>query len=144
MSVDAVNKASLVRKLIIDRAGLSQAEVAAGKADPDFEAIVDALVDVHRGKEVLYGNYMETHGSEPENFCLIQHFCDTKRKYVRAENFVKLKADNKSVELVQLLDTYADMAVYSIMGVQMVMHLMNRKTAEIKKEVEGVRYEQSF
>lgn len=139
MPVNSIDQES-IRKLIVERAGLTQKDIEQGKPDQVFETIVAALVDVHRGKEVLYGNYMETHGSEPENFCIIQHFCDTKRKYVRSENFVKLKADNKDVELVQLLDTYADMAVYSIMGVQLIMHLMTRG----KTKSQGDKYESSF
>ena len=120
-----------ITQLLVQRAGLTPADVEMGKPDFQFESILRGLVDIHRGKEVLYGNYMETHGSEPENFCLVQHFCDTKRKYVRAENFVKLKSDGKDLDLMQLLDTYSDLAVYAAMGIQLTLHLIERKKNEI-------------
>lgn len=113
--------------VLVGRAGLTKQDVAMGKPDEVFENILEALVQIHRGKEVLYGNYMETHGSEPENFCLIQHFCDLKRKYVRAENFVKLKAEGKPLDLNQLVDTYSDLAVYAAMGIQLTYHLMDER-----------------
>ena len=116
-----------LQKLLIERAGLSQELIDKGTPDEIFEGILDALKSIHTGKGVLYGSYLETHGSEPANFCLIQHFCDTKRKYVRAENFVKQRADGVEHDINELLDTYSDLAIYAIMGIQLINHLQQRR-----------------
>lgn len=122
-----------IKSLLLRRAGLTVDEVSKGKSDPSFENLMNVLSDIHRGKEVLYGSYLETHGSEPENFCLVSHFCDMKRKYVRAENIVKIKSEGGDVGLIELLDTYSDLAVYAVMGVQMIIHLQQRK---LKQELQ--------
>lgn len=130
---------------LVERAGLSFNDVVMGAHDPDFEAITEAMIQIHRGKEVLYGNYLKTHGSEPAKFSLIQHFCDTKRKYVRAENFIKLHSEDKAPSLEQLMDTYSDLAVYAIMGVQLVFHLMAREDKErAQKDVGSIEDEIPF
>lgn len=116
-----------MRAKLLERAGLTEEMVSRGKVDYAFEEILEAMREIHRGKEVLYGNYMETHGDEGETFSLIQHFCDTKRKYVRAENFVKQQADGGNISLDELLDTYCDLAVYSIIGVQLIFHLLEKR-----------------
>lgn len=120
---------SNVRQFLIERAGLTQETISKGSFDAEFETILGALIDIHRGKEVLYGNYIKTHGSEPETFSIVQHFCDMKRKYIRAENFVKIKSEKEfDIDLVELIDTYSDLAVYAAMGVQLLIHLKQRKT----------------
>lgn len=116
------------RAILLNRAGITPELLEAGEVDQQFEFILEALGTIHRGKEALYGNYLETHGDEPTNFALVQHFCDLKRKYVRAETFVKKRLDGQHISLEEMLDTYADLAVYGAMGVQLVLHLINRGT----------------
>ncbi len=109
---------------LIERSGLSVEIIAAGEHDPEFADIVGALNDIHQGKQVLYGDYVKTHGSESPSFTLLQHFCDLKRKYVRAEHFIKLQLNNDAPPIEELLDTYADMAVYSVMGIQAINRIL--------------------
>lgn len=124
---------------LVKRSGLTDEEIAKGKPDLNFERILKGLCDIHRGKEALYGNYLETHGKDPDAFFLTQHFCDLKRKYVRAENFIKQfdPKDKDGIQLEQLIDTYSDMAVYAVMGIQAVFHIINRRVDEMRaaKEV---------
>lgn len=116
-----------LRDELIARAGIDSRTIDMGRPDDMFNSILDALRDIHRGKEVLYGDYLKTHGSEPDQFFLTQHFCDLKRKYVRADNFIKRYIEDKnSISLDQLLDTYSDLAVYAIMGIQCINHVMER------------------
>lgn len=126
------------RILLLQRAGITDELLEVGEVDQLFEKILEALGAIHRGKEALYGNYLETHGDEPTNFALVQHFCDLKRKFVRAENFVKKRLDGQNISLVEMLDTYSDMAVYGAMGVQLCLHLMTRgKDADSDRERSG-------
>lgn len=109
-------------KLILQRSGLSDEMVMKGKSDMQFDAILQALSDVHKGKEVLYGSYLETHGEDPKIFSLVTHYADIKRKFVRVENIIKAMSKDKDISIDELLDTYADMAVYAVMGIQLINH----------------------
>lgn len=117
---------------LIKRAGLTIDMVEKGKRDHYFEEILDGLEMVHRGKEVLYGRYLEIHGSDPQMFALMEHFADLKRKYVRAEHFMKHSMEGVEIDILELYDTYTDMAVYAAMGVQLIEHLMERENAPDK------------
>ena len=119
-----------IKDYLLKRAGLTKEDSLSGPLDSTFDEIAFALCDVRQGKEKLYGNYIENNGGEPEVFCLVQHFCDIKRKFVRAENITKLKSEGKEVDLEHLIDTYADLAVYSMIGIQLIMHLMERNQSE--------------
>lgn len=123
-------KAIEARDLLMSRAGITVEQLEAGKDDYMFKAILEAMEKIYKAKQVQYGNYIETHGSEPKVFSLIQHFCDIKRKYVRAEHAIKRMADFEVFELKDMLDTYSDMAVYSAMGVQLLLHIMEREQNE--------------
>ena len=118
-----------MRDYLISRAGLSKEMVALGKGDQQFSEILAALEAIHKGKQALYGNYLETHGADPLKFCLMEHYGDIKRKFVRSENFMKKLMDGKDIPLSELLDTYSDIAVYGALGVQLILHLMERQNA---------------
>ena len=115
-----------LRQKLLDRAGITEELLEQGDDDADFHEILEALGAIHIGKSVLYGDYMETHGSDPELFCLIMHFCDLRRKFLRAENFIHMRADGKNISKTELLDTYTDIAVYGMLGVQLLEHLAKR------------------
>ena len=121
------------KKILLARAGITPELIAAGAEDVPFDQIMDALMDIHKGKSALYGNYMETHGAkdDPELFCLMEHYCDIRREWLRAENFIKKSAAGEDIALEELLDTFSDMAVYSALGIQLVFKLMARKDEEI-------------
>jgi hypothetical protein len=98
--------------------------------DIRFFSVMLALGEIHSAKSKLYGDYMETHGSEPELMALTQHFCDIKRKFVRAENYIRLRNEGDKIPLDDLLDTYADLAVYGIMGLELIFHILERDYSE--------------
>lgn len=114
---------------LIERAGLTQDLINMGSADEGFKDIVQAMLAIHKGKEVLYGNYMETHGSDPKYFALMEHYADVKRKFVRADNYLKKALAGADIDIMELLDTYCDIAVYGAIGVQLVLHLKERENA---------------
>lgn len=112
-------------KMVV-RAGLTSHTIGLGSDDPGFTDILGGMSYVHQGKEVLYGKYLETHGSDPEMFALMEHFADIKRKFVRAEQFMKKRMDGKDISIDELFDTYSDLAIYGALGVQLVQHLIER------------------
>jgi len=116
--------------LMIERAGLSSSILSHGTSDPTFDLVLQGIRQIHNGKEVLYGSYMETHGSDPTLFALMEHFADIKRKFVRAETFLKKNMSGQKIGLVELFDTYVDIAVYGALGVQLLAHLMTRELNE--------------
>lgn len=123
-----MTKTLTTRELLLKRAGLTPAMVQRGKTDEFFTVVMDALSDIYKGKQVLYGNYLETHGGDPTQFALMEHFSDIKRKYVRAQAFMKEYFNGShDMPLDELLDTYSDLAVYGAIGVQLVLHLIARE-----------------
>ncbi len=113
-----------------DRAGVTSMLAQASPPSEDFVAILEGMKDIHRAKTILYGNYIKTHGSDPQLFALMEHFSDIKRKYVRAEHFMKLVMSGKDMSTDELFDTYSDLAVYAAMGVQLLIHLGERDQNE--------------
>jgi hypothetical protein len=111
--------------VLLKRAGLTADLIARGKSDPEFSAILSALEAIHRGKEVLYGNYLETHGASPT--ALVEHYADVKRKWVRVQNFVAKRLNGEKLDYHELMDTFSDMAVYSIMGIQLLRLLIEKE-----------------
>lgn len=118
-----------LRETLLKRAGITKELLKEAEDDPIFFEILESLGAIHAGKAVLYGDYMETHGVDPEMFCLIQHFCDLRRKFLRAENFIKMRAEGRQIDKMELLDTYSDIAVYGMLGIQLLDHLEKRKDA---------------
>lgn len=108
------------------RSGLTASLYEKGGSDKSFEEVLQGMKIVHQGKEVLYGHYVETHGSDPKMFALMEHFADIKRKFVRAEHFMKKSLDGEDFDILELFDTYSDIAVYGAMGVQLIAHLIER------------------
>ncbi len=121
--------------LMIERAGLTTEIIMKGTEDPRLEKVLHAMGVIHKGKEVLYGSYLETHGDDPELFALMEHFADLKRKYIRAEHFMKKRMEGQDIELEELFDTYSDMAVYAAMGIDLIYHIMEKKCAETQDRV---------
>ena len=126
-NIDLDNGLQVVR-LTMERAGLTNEVIELATPDNRFDNIVEALRAVHQGKGVLYGNYIETHGTGPELWCLMGHYMDLKRKGIRAEQFMQKRCAGDVVPIEELLDTYADMAVYAMLGIQLIIHLNNKVT----------------
>lgn len=91
-----------------------------------FRALANALVSIHGAKAVHYGDYLKTHGDESVQLFAVQHFCDIKRKYVRAKTFIERMTRGEKIDFTDLLDTYSDLAVYAIMGLQMAFHCRDK------------------
>lgn len=96
------------------------------KADTDetqqFNMLVSCLMNIYSAKAVHYGSYIKTHGDDSPQLFAVEHFCDIKRKYVRAKTFIERMTRGELVDFTDLLDTYSDLAVYAVMGLQMVFH----------------------
>lgn len=119
-----------IRDNLIKFSGMSTEEINQAskvKQDQDFEMIIETLKEIHRAKGVLYGNYIETHGCDPELLALTEHYADVKRKFVRADNYMKQRHNGKDLSPTLLIDTYMDMAVYSILGIQLAMEKAERR-----------------
>ena len=108
---------------MLERSGLTMEFIQTGLDDSNFRSILEGMQLIYKGKSVLYGNYIETHGSNPTPFALMEHFADLKRKYIRAEHFMKRTLSGEKIDILELLDTYSDMAVYAAIGVQLIFHL---------------------
>lgn len=119
---ERLNKHRALYDLLVKRAGLTADVLAKGETDAEFGAILGALAAIRSGKEVLYGDYIVTHGSSPT--ALIEHYCDVKRKFVRAQGFMERRMRGEQIALEELVDTYSDLAVYSALGIKLLLHLM--------------------
>ncbi len=118
-----------IKQKLIEKSGLTQKEIDSGTNDEDIRIIMDALLEIRQGKEFLHGNYVNTHGQDDYKYALMQHFMDTKRKYLRADHFIKkLISEGEDPDIELLYDTYADLALYAILGVQLVKHLEQRQS----------------
>ena len=111
-----------VHEILLERSGLSERDVMEGKIDITFELIATMLTKIHQGKSVLYGDYIKTHADDNYKLGFTQHYCDIKRKWVRYDNFIRLLSDDKYPDRLELVDTLADMAVYAIIGLQLIDH----------------------
>lgn len=94
--------------------------------------ILGALYHVHRGKGVLYGNFINNKKNSPELLAIIEHYCDIKRKWVRINNIIHKLSNfgpqnpveeiSESDLKLALFETYTDLAVYSAMGLELIHH----------------------
>lgn len=106
---------------LIRRAGLSTDLISGGDPRPSFDAVLIAMSKIRRGKEALYGSFIENKKGDSVNFALIGHFVDMRRKWARANTFIQGKfEEDKDFEIEELLDTYIDLAVYAALGVQLI------------------------
>jgi len=114
--------------LILSKSGVtdSSPQVSHSEEHHQYAVFSDVLVKIHGAKAVQYGDYLKTHGDETSQLFAMQHFCDIKRKYVRAKVFMERMARGEDVNFEDLLDTYSDLAVYAIMGLQMAFHCMEK------------------
>ena len=114
--------------LILSKSGVtdSSPQVSHSEEHHQYAVFSDVLVKIHGAKAVQYGDYLKTHGDETSQLFAMQHFCDIKRKYVRAKVFMERMARGEDVNFEELLDTYSDLAVYAIMGLQMAFHCMEK------------------
>lgn len=92
-----------------------------------FNYMLEAIKRIHHVKALGYGDYIKTHGDESKELFATQHFCDIKRKYVRAKNFIERMTRGETVDFHDLLDTYSDLAVYAVMGLQMAFHVIEKE-----------------
>lgn len=119
-----LNREKEIINALVARASLTDAIVAKGKSDPDFDSILQGLSAIHKGKEVGYGSYKKANESVPVDFRIIFHYADMRRKFIRLENLA-MQATKKDggVDFFDLLDTYSDLAVYAAMGLQMIFDI---------------------
>lgn len=108
---------------LLTRASVSDSSPQASTDEQhQFRMFADAMTQIHGAKAIHYGDYIKTHGSDTPQIFATEHYCDIKRKYVRAKTFVERMTRGEAVDFTDLLDTYSDLAVYAIMGLQMAFH----------------------
>lgn len=122
---------------LLKRAGITDELLAASKKpDVEFEEIVDTLKLIHQGKAVLYGNYIESHKNDGDLLMLVEHYADLKRKYVRVDNFVKkMVNEGEKISYEEQLDSFSDLAVYSLLGIQVALYLRKKERMEKTSDV---------
>lgn len=119
---------------LIKKSGLTTDQIYKQSVDFQFGAILHTLQKIHTGKAVLYGDYIKTHGNQNDLLCLMQLFADMKRKWLRFENWIDIATDENQQTLSQdeLLDTFSDLAVYSVMAIQMLDYLEKKRNENEK------------
>jgi hypothetical protein len=111
---------------ILTHAGMKWEDVADGMVEDDFSSVLVALWNVKAFKERQYGNYVDDQMQGHWKVALIDHFINIRRKFNRAQKAVT-DAQNESLPpFTELVDTYADMAVYSILGI-ILINAMRKK-----------------
>ena len=131
--MDIDNTPGIVKD-IVALSHLTPEELETGIADPEMEHIFQAFLMIHKGKQALYGNYIDTHGSKPTQRALIQHWCDMERKYTRANNIIdKMSSGEMPFDANRMIECYTDIAIYATIGVQLVYHLQHREQRGEKK-----------
>lgn len=105
----------------------------------EFKELVDALQRIYAVKATHYGSYIATHGQDSPQLFATEHFCDIKRKYVRAKTFIERMTRGEVVDFTDLLDTYSDLAVYAIMGLQMAFHCREKMQPPEPEPYAGLR-----
>lgn len=116
------------RRELEQRAGVHEdAQEASTEECAEFNSLADTLCRIHAVKAIHYGDYLKTHGDETKELFATQHFCDIKRKYVRAKTFIERMTRGETVDFHDLLDTYSDLAVYAVMGLQMAFSVIEKE-----------------
>ena len=115
--------------LIEKLSGVEQLEFDLKDVNPEFVAIVEKLISVHAGKSLLYGDYIDNR-DEKDSVAIFEHYNDIKRKFIRVENFYTRTVIGEQVDIKELIDTYTDLAVYSILGLQLIFHIMEKDNAQ--------------
>ena len=113
---------------MLRRAGLTNDIIRLGIEDEHFREVLETMLTIHTGKQVLYGDYQEKHGDEPRLFSLMLIYSDIKRKFTRIENYMLAAAAGKTtIPVEELLDTYMDIAVYGAMGVELIQNMLEKE-----------------
>lgn len=108
-----------LRELIRKKAGLSASAPFVDNFSSPFGRVMLALADVKQAKELEYGDYVAKQKLvKPLRMAMFDHFVNIRRKFVRAEHIVNRIVDRET-GTDDLIDTYADMAVYCILGIQL-------------------------
>lgn len=111
------------RQFILGAAGVDPSQLPLSPPkDTDMACLIEALYDVYLDKSRQYGDYVDEQIKDPE-FAVIDHFVNIRRKFIRARNQVSECLKNPSLNRAVLVDTYADMAVYSMLGVILAYRL---------------------
>lgn len=106
-----------LRALLLERAGVSVDHLPLGVSiNGNFAKILEVLGEIQFAKSRQYGDYIDQQKDTTARFALFDHFVNIRRKFKRAEHVIEQIVDREANPDV-LLDIYADMAVYSVLGI---------------------------
>jgi hypothetical protein len=94
-----------------------------------FENVCSILQELHQEKQKYYGDYFERIKKFPNDLNIIRNFLEVEKKYFRCENIMKDIMVKNSKEIAErILDSYVDLAVYSIMGLAMLSSCFDQQS----------------
>lgn len=89
--------------------------------DEDFELLLLTVLNIQGAKRNQYGDYIEAR-EKSEDIAIFENFVDIKRKYVRLSIAV-----TKEYSFKDLCEGYLDLAVYGLLGLQLLFHIQERR-----------------
>lgn len=114
-----------IREVLLKRAGIEMHNHQPNLIiESDLLHIVEALLDIHRIKGQVYGDYVRNKFQEGKDTALFAHFIDIQRKFMRAKNINIMLMKGQHHDRDDLFDTYSDLAVYSILGILLIKALI--------------------
>jgi hypothetical protein len=94
--------------------------------DTPFFKLLEMINDIKFAKEHEYGDYVANQmATSSSRLSIFGHFVNIRRKFMRAEHIVEKIVDREATPDA-LIDTYVDMAVYALLGVQLAYELKQR------------------
>lgn len=103
-------------------ASVTKEDIDKGTINPRFLEALSAYEQISRGKQTHYGDYVKNLAGEPPLLQTIQLYCEVKRKFHRFDNMVKRMATgDASVRCDELLEVMADLGVYTIKGIELLL-----------------------
>lgn len=109
---------------IFHMSGISDLDVPIDQ--PEFSQIAMTITHIYNGKSELYGNHLKRLDKD-DFMAMMESYNEIKRKYSRIDNWVRTTINNGSdFEPCDLVESYSDLAAYSIMGLLTIFELMER------------------
>lgn len=119
-----LNKHNII-ELLTSISGVDNVKPSVDISKSQMTSILIAMEYIFYQKDGKYGNFLDNADSE-EKVALFEHYIMVKRKYSRLATYSKARLKGEELPLDGVLDTYLDLAIYSAMGVLLVLTLMEK------------------
>jgi len=114
-------------------AGVSRDDIVHGnKNRKNFLMAVVAAVAINRGKSRFYGDYVKGIADDSDFMQRFNIYFDLRRKWFRYNNLMCAGADGVSISDDVLFEALMDLAVYALMGVDVVASLRELHQGEAR------------